>query len=284
MSEHKCLTVIAQKVTKKSEIIALLSPLMTILDVNAHADNPAVYSVFCVKETMLTPDLREILYQNRLDFALQDDDTQEKKLFLSDMDSTIVMTETIDEIAAVVGKSQQVSEITAAAMRGELDYRGSLSARLALLKGVSKEKLLPLVYDTEITPNADKLMTEINRRQMISCLISGGFSLFTDRVGNELGFQYKVANILSFDDNDCLDGSWVGELVDAEFKLKTLRRLAKDNQLDLSQTVAIGDGANDIDMVKAAGLGVAFYGKPALREVAQAEIHSGTIDNLIYFL
>ncbi len=284
MPEHKCLTVIAQKVTKKSEIIALLSPLITILDVSTHADNSAVYSIFCAKETVLTPNLREILYQNRLDFALQDDNTQEKKLFLSDMDSTIVMTETIDEIAAVVGKSQQVSEITAAAMRGELDYRGSLSARLALLKGISKEKLLPLVYDTKITPNADKLMTEINRRQMMSCLISGGFSLFTDWVGNELGFQYKVANILSFDDNDRLDGHWVGELVDAEFKLKTLRRLAKDNQLDLSQTIVIGDGANDIDMVKAAGLGVAFYGKSALREVAQAEIHSGTIDNLIYFL
>ncbi len=284
MSDNKCLTIVAQKPITSAEVSTLLSPYITVKTIRQRVDNPAVYSVLCAEETQLTPELRAVLYAQQLDFALQDENPSEKKLFLSDMDSTVVTTETIDEIAEVFGVSQQVSDITAAAMRGELDYEASLAARLSLLKGLPKDKLLPLVHQTKITPKAPELLEEINRRQMLSCLISGGFTLFTDWVGDALGFQYKVANVLSFDSNDCLDGHWVGELVTADVKLATLKRLAQENQLDLSQTVAIGDGANDMEMVKAAGLGVAFYGKPALREIAQAEIHSGTIDNLIYFL
>lgn len=281
---NKCLTIVAQQPVTKNEINDLLSSMLDIISIESHVEKTNVYFIYCSEQTQLFPKLREALYAVKWDFALQSAKPAEKKLFLSDMDSTIVMTETIDEMAAVYGVGQQVSEITAAAMRGELDYQASLSARLALLKGMPKQALLDMASATEITPTAKELLDEINRRDIFSCLISGGFTLFTGWVAEQLGFDHQVANVLSFDERACLDGRWVGELVTSEVKLATLKRLASEHHLSLAQTIAIGDGANDIDMVKAAGLGVAFYGKPALRAVAQAEIHSGSIDNLIHFL
>ncbi|PIE42333.1 MAG: phosphoserine phosphatase SerB [Gammaproteobacteria bacterium] len=279
---QKCLTLVTNLPANQSYIIKKISTLVTVEHIDKRQDN--VFDVVCPADTMLTPELRQCLYRLHIDFALQDNIRPVKKLFISDMDSTIVIGETIDEIAEVLGIRDEISAITAAAMRGELDFEAALAQRLALLKGIKKETIASIAERTKTTPGADNLLNELNRLNIYSCLISGGFTLFTERVSRQLGFQQHIANRFSYDGDNRLDGTWVGELISATVKERTLITLAKDKQISLAETIAIGDGANDQRMINRAGLGIAFYGKPLLRQSAQAEIHSGTIDNLLWFL
>lgn len=279
---HKCLTLVANKTTTSEQLQQLLAGQLPIIDIQQRASQ--VWDIILPEQTQLSQNLRQTLYAERLDFALQNRQRAQKKLFLSDMDATIVVGETIDEMAEILGIYDEISAITEAAMQGKLDYRGALAQRLSLLKGLRKEAVAAIAQQVTLTKGAEKLLNEINRRQMDSCLISGGFTVFTYTVSQKLGFKRHLANRLSYDESGRLDGGWIGDLVSAEVKESTLKTLAKQNQLSLEETVAIGDGANDMRMLQHAGLGVAFYGKPALRSVCQAEIHSGTIDHLLWFL
>ncbi len=277
------MTIIANAGMTQQELSTILAPFIVITHIQERASNK-VWDIFCPAETQLSQALRQCLYDNTLDFALQNAVRRRKKLFLSDMDATMVVGETIDDMAKVLGLYDEISAITAAAMQGELDYREALKQRLALLKGISRHVIYEIADNAPLAAGADKLLAEINARGMDSCLISGGFSVFTGVVAKKLGFKQHLSNLLSYDKDGKLDGGWRGDLVTAEVKEATLRTLAKKNQLDLSETIAIGDGANDKCMVSAAGLGVAYYGKPTLRDIAQAEIHSGTLDGVIWFL
>lgn len=279
---NKCLTLVANTTMQTEQLQQLLCLPLRIITIHQRA--ASVWDITLPPETQLTPELRAVFYENKLDFALQNSERPEKKLFLSDMDATIVVGETIDEMAAAFGVYDEISAVTIAAMQGEISYRSALAQRLALLKGMSKETITQMAQQTQLAQGAERLLNEINRREMDSCLISGGFTVFTSAVSRQLGFQRHIANRLSYDENGQLDGHWIGDLVSAEVKEATLKILAQENHLSPDETVAIGDGANDIRMLKQAGLGVAFYGKPILREACQAEIHSGTIDHLIWFL
>lgn len=286
---NQCLTLVANQPTSTEQIVGTLNEVLTIFDIQprkmaATKNASRVWNVICPPQTTMTTALRVMLYRLKLDFALQAADRPTKKLFLSDMDATIVVGETIDDMAKTLGVYQQISAITAAAMRGELGYRQALRQRLDLMKGIHKSTVADIAAAVKLTDGADKLLAEINRRGMDSCLISGGFTVFTYAVSQRLGFNRHLANRLSYDSEGCLDGHWLGDLVSAEVKASTLKTLATENHIGLAETIAIGDGANDKLLLQQAGLGVAFYGKPVLREVANAEIHSGTIDNLLHFL
>ncbi len=277
------MTVIANLGMTQQELSMLLSPFIVITHIEERASHK-VWDVFCSADTQLNPALRQCLYNNALDFALQNALRRRKKLFLSDMDATMVVGETIDDMAKVLGLYDEISAITAAAMQGEIDYREAVKQRLALLKGIPRQVICEIANKAPLATGADKLLAEINSRGMDSCLISGGFSIFTKTVAKKLGFKQHLSNLLSYDKDGKLDGGWIGDLVTAEVKEATLRTLTKKNRLNLSDTIAIGDGANDKNMVSIAGLGVAYYGKPTLRDIAQAEIHSGTLDGVIWFL
>lgn len=279
---NKCLTLVANTAVNTEQLQQLLAPQLSLIHIEQR--EPQVWDMIVPPDTVMSSALKTVLYDWRLDFALQNAERPEKKLFLSDMDATIVVGETIDEMAEKLGIYEAISAITEAAMQGKLDYRGALAQRLALLKGMKKSEIAAIAEQVTLTAGADKLLDEINRRGMDSCLISGGFTVFTYAVSQKLGFKRHLSNRLSYDADGRLDGRWQGDLVSAEVKESTLKTLARQNELSLDETVAIGDGANDMRMLKHAGLGVAFYGKPALREVCQAEIHSGTIDHLIWFL
>lgn len=281
------LTLVVNQPVTQQTMIEVLGDTLTILDMKkrpAKASEPTVWDITCPADTVLTTGLRGLLYRLKLDFALQSAERLPKKLFLSDMDATIVVGETIDDMAESLGIYNEVSAITAAAMRGELGYRQALKQRLVLMKGIHKRTVADIAAAVRLTDGADKLLAEINRLGMDSCLISGGFTAFTYAVSQRLGFHRHLANRLSYDNNGYLDGNWLGDLVSAEVKESTLKTLAAENNISLAETVAIGDGANDKRMIEHAGLGVAFYGKPILRNIANAEIHSGTIDHLVYFL
>lgn len=193
-----------------------------------------------------------------------------KQVLIADMDSTIITVECIDELADAVGQKARVAEITERAMQGELDFEQALDSRVALLAGVTQAQIAAC-YDerVRVSDGAEALVRAMNARGAITALVSGGFTVFTDRVAGRVGFAMSRANTLEFADG-ILSGTVARPIVTSDTKLETLQSLCKDRGVALTDAVAIGDGANDAKMVAAAGLGVAYRAKPALRAVADA--------------
>ena len=206
-----------------------------------------------------------------------------KKLIVADMDSTIIQQECIDEMADVLGIKDKVAAITERAMRGELEFETALKERLALLAGLTNADLRR-IYDTRITmmPGAATLVATMRANGAHTALVSGGFSNFTNYVAGYLGFDENHANTLEWDQQGRLTGRVFGPILGREAKLATLYRLVREQGLDPQSTLAVGDGANDLAMVKAAGLGVAFRAKPIVAAEASASITHGDLTALLY--
>lgn len=204
-----------------------------------------------------------------------------KKLLIADMDSTIITVECIDELADFAGKKAEVSDITERAMRGELDFEDALRARVSMLKGVKRTDISKCHHErVKLTPGALDLVSTMNSAGAVTALVSGGFTAFTDKVVADVGFQYSKANELLFS-GDELNGKVGDPICHSGTKLEVLNSLLSDNNLGLENAIAVGDGANDAQMVKAAGLGVAFQAKPALREVADAILDHSDLSALL---
>jgi phosphoserine phosphatase len=208
------------------------------------------------------------------------------RLLCCDMDSTLIDIECVDEIADAAGRKAEVAAITEAAMRGEIaDYKESLRRRVALLAGVP-ESALHEVYAQRLrlNPGADKLLATMKAAGLKTLLVSGGFTFFTDRVRDTLGFDYTRSNVLEIE-NGRLTGRMVdqpwGDICDGDEKLRMLLETCAALGIDAAQAIAIGDGANDLPMLTAAGLSVAYHAKPAVREEAMVDIDSGGLDRLL---
>lgn len=205
-----------------------------------------------------------------------------KRLLIADMDSTIIGQECIDELADKVGRRAEISAITERAMRGELDFESALKERTAMLKGLPVSALEE-VYDERIrlTPGARALVQTMNRIGAVTALVSGGFTFFTNRVAETAGFRENQANVLDVE-NGVLTGRVREPVLGRAAKQNALLRLAGEHALTLEETLAVGDGANDIAMLERAGLGVAFHAKPAVAEAARARIDHGDLTALLY--
>lgn len=196
---------------------------------------------------------------------------QQPGLVVFDMDSTLITIECIDELAALVGKKPQVSAITGAAMRGELDFAASLRARVELLAGVQEQQLENLFWPIPLSHGAAELITWFHDLGWHTAVVSGGFTWFTERLAKTINLDAQLANELHWRDGQ-LTGRVAEPIVDGTRKAQFLRELAQQWSIPLSNTIAVGDGANDIEMLNAAGYGVAYCAKPALREVADITI------------
>lgn len=227
------------------------------------------------------PELLELV---DVDYVLQPVATRAKKLLISDMDSTMIAQECIDELADLVGKKAEVSAITARAMNGELDFKAALRERVALLKGLREADLLH-VYHERITlmPGARTLIQTLKKRGCYSVLVSGGFTFFTERVAHAIGFDAQEANQLEVE-NGALTGRVVEPILDKESKREALLRIAGERSIPIEETLSLGDGANDLPMLLAAGLGVAYHAKPAVRAQAHAQITHNDLSALLYVL
>ena len=202
-------------------------------------------------------------------------------LFVTDMDSTLIDIECIDEIADQCGKKAQVAEITEAAMRGEIDFRESLNRRVALLEGLSADALDTVYRERlQLNPGARELIGALKAAGIVTVLVSGGFTYFTERLKADLGFDHAYANTLERIDGK-LTGRVCGPVVDAQAKADHLTRIR--NQLDLSadRVIAAGDGANDLPMFRAAGFGVAYKAKPVLRAQADCSLNHSGLDAVL---
>lgn len=204
-----------------------------------------------------------------------------KAVLLADMDSTIVTGETLDELAAFAGIGAQIAAITARAMNGELDFRDALRERVAMLKGLKLDALERTWERVELTAGARELVATMRAKGALTALVSGGFTFFTGRVAEAVGFEIHRSNTL-LDDGAALTGQ-VGEpILDRGAKLETLHELAAQRGVKLAATLAVGDGANDLDMLRAAGLGVAFRAKPIVAAEARARIDHADLRALLF--
>jgi phosphoserine phosphatase len=191
------------------------------------------------------------------------------------MDSTIVTGETLDELADFAGLKDRIAAITARAMNGELDFKAALRERVAMLKGLPLTALEQTWQRVCLAPGAKELVATMRASGAMTALVSGGFSFFTSRVATMVGFNLHRSNVL-LDDGAALTGAVAEPILDRHAKVATLRELAARDGLALSATLAVGDGANDLDMLCAAGLGVAFHAKPIVSAAAQARVdHAG---------
>lgn len=206
-----------------------------------------------------------------------------KRLIVMDVDSTLIQNEVIELLAAHAGCLDEVARVTEEAMRGELDFTQSLIRRVALLEGLSEEVFEKVAKELVLTPGARTLVRTLKRLDYRFAIVSGGFTQITDTLVRDLGIDYSAANTLEVVDGK-LTGRVIGEIVDRPGKARALERFAAEAGIPLSQTVAVGDGANDLDMLATAGLGIAFNAKPVVREAADTALNVPYLDSILYLL
>lgn len=230
--------------------------------------------------------LMHLASEQEIDFSFQRDDMYRRmrRLICFDMDSTLIQTECIDELAARAGVGDKVKAITERAMRGEIDFKESFTERVALLKGLDVSVMQDIAEHMPITEGADRLMSVLKRCGYKIAILSGGFTFFGEQLRRRYGIDYVYANELEIDENGKLTGRYVGDIVDGKRKAELLKLIAQVEQVNLAQTIAVGDGANDLPMIAEAGLGIAFHAKPRVKATAQQSINNIGLDGVLYFL
>ncbi|WP_311885306.1 MULTISPECIES: phosphoserine phosphatase SerB [unclassified Pseudomonas] len=233
----------------------------------------------------LRAEFLSVAQELNVDIAFQEDSLfrRNRRLAVFDMDSTLIEAEVIDELAKAAGVGEQVSEITERAMAGELDFRASFKERLALLKGLDVSVLNSIGASLRLTEGAETLFAELKRLGYKTAILSGGFTYFAKQLQAKLGIDYVFANELEVVDGKCT-GVAIEPIVDAQRKADLLKELAHKEGLRLEQTIAVGDGANDLPMLAIAGLGVAFRAKPLVKQSAKQAISTLGLDGVLYLL
>jgi len=233
----------------------------------------------------LRASLLELSAEMDVDVAYQEDNIyrRNRRLVVFDMDSTLIDAEVIDELAKEAGVGEQVSEITEAAMRGELDFKESFAQRVALLKGLDESVLERVAARLRLTEGAEALISTLKQLGYKTAILSGGFEYFGRHIQQKLGIDYVYANQLEIVDGK-VTGNVSGEVVDGQRKAQLLREIAASENIDLEQVIAVGDGANDLPMLSIAGLGIAFRAKPLVKATAKQSISKLGLDGILYLM
>lgn len=223
--------------------------------------------------------------EDEFDISMQEDTLYRRcrRLICFDMDSTLIETEVIDELAMRAGVGDKVKAITESAMRGEIDFCESFRQRVALLKGLDESVMREIAESLPVTEGVDRMMQVLKRAGYKTAILSGGFNYFGNYLKQKYGFDYVYANELEIVDGK-LTGRYVGDIVDGRRKAELLRLIAQVENVDIAQTIAVGDGANDLPMLSTAGLGIAFHAKPKVKANAEQSISTIGLDGVLYFL
>ena len=220
------------------------------------------------------------------DFSIQRDNMfrRMRRLICFDMDSTLIQTECIDELAMRAGVGDKVKAITESAMRGEIDFKESFRQRVGLLKGLDASVMREIAETMPITEGAERLMSVLKRYGYKIAILSGGFTYFGQYLQRKFNIDYMYANELEIGEDGKLTGRYIGDIVDGQRKAELLKLIAQVEKVDLAQTIAVGDGANDLPMLSIAGLGIAFHAKPRVVANAKQAINTIGLDGVLYFL
>ena len=260
------------------------------IPLDGHRDNIRACIEFSVRGTPkdrgeMQSKLLKLSSELEMDFSFQLDNMYRRmrRLICFDMDSTLIETEVIDELAERAGVGPQVREITARAMRGEIDFKESFTERVALLKGLDVSVMEDIAQHLPITEGVDRLMFVLKQYGYKIAILSGGFTYFGNYLKNKYDLDYVYANELEIE-NGKLTGRYVGEIVDGRRKAELLKLIAQVEHVNLAQTIAVGDGANDLPMLSEAGLGIAFHAKPRVVANAKQSINTMGLDGVLYFL
>ena len=261
----------------------------------ASIQNPMKRTRACIQFSVRgTPKDKEVLHaelmrmsrEMEIDCSFQTDNMYRRmrRLICFDMDSTLIQTEVIDELARKHGVYEKVAAITESAMRGEIDFKESFTERCKLLKGLDVSVMRDIAENLPFTEGVDRLMYVLKKYGYKIAILSGGFTFFGEYIQKKYGIDYVYANELEIDDTGHLTGNYVGEIVDGKRKAELLKLIAQVEKVDLQQTIAVGDGANDLPMLSQAGLGIAFHAKPRVVANAQQRINTIGLDGVLYFL
>ena len=227
---------------------------------------------------------RQEMQSKLMTFQRDDMFRRMRRLICFDMDSTLIQTECIDELAERNGVGAEVRAITESAMRGEIDFKESFTRRVALLKGLDVSVMKDIAENLPITEGADRLMSILKTCGYKIAILSGGFTYFGEYLQRRYGIDYVYANELEIGEDGKLTGRYVGEIVDGHRKAELLKLIAQVEKVNLAQTIAVGDGANDLPMISEAGLGIAFHAKPRVVANAKQSINTIGLDGVLYFL
>ncbi len=257
-------------------------------------DDPASLPKACVKFTVsgslddpvqLRGQLFKISEDTGIDISFHVDDIYRhaRRLVVFDMDSTLIQGEAINTLAQHAGTGDQVAEITAATMLGEMDFKESFTRRVALLKGLDEKVLSEVTQNLTLTEGAERVINTLKRLGYKIGIISGGFDYFGEYLQNKLGLDYVFANVLEIE-NGKVTGNVTGDIIDGPKKAEILKTIARVENISLQQTIALGDGANDLHMISIAGLGIAYHAKPMVKENAEKSISNVGLDGLLYLM
>lgn len=238
-----------------------------------------------INEKQVKADFMNLANEHQIDIAFQEESMYRRmrRLVCFDMDSTLIQTEVIDELAERAGVGEEVKKITESAMRGEIDFSESFIKRISLLKGLDESVMKEIAENLPITEGMTRLIRILKKSGCKLAILSGGFTYFGNYLKDKYGFDYVYANELEIVDGK-LTGKHVGDIVDGQRKAELLRLLAQVEKVDIRQTVAVGDGANDLPMLSIAGLGIAFHAKPKVKENAKHALSTVGLDGVLYFL
>ena len=296
------ITILSRKLTAKQ--IAGVSRIVAEQDMNIddikrltgripldeNARTPKASVEFSVRGTpknkeCMKAEFMKLSTELEMDISFQEDSMYRRmrRLICFDMDSTLIETEVIDELADRAGVGEQVRAITEQAMRGEIDFKESFTQRVALLKGLDVSVMEDIAQHLPITEGVDRLMFVLKQYGYKIAILSGGFTYFGNYLKNRYGIDYVYANELEIEDGK-LTGRYVGEIVDGRRKAELLKLIAQVEHVHLAQTIAVGDGANDLPMLSEAGLGIAFHAKPRVVANAKQSINTMGLDGVLYFL
>ncbi len=287
----------AQHISRVTEIIYnqnLNIDIISRLSGRMPLNEPDVKSTACVefsvrgtpadKEEMKSKFL-EVSGEIGVDIAFQADNIyrRNRRLVCFDMDSTLIQTEVIVDLARIAGAGEEVHKITEEAMRGNIDFKESFRKRIALLKGIEESRMKEIAENLPVTEGAEKLISTLGKYGFKTVIISGGFTYFGEYLKDKLGIDYLFANKLEIVSGK-LTGNYLGEIIDGQKKAEILKNLALNENIDLEQVIAVGDGSNDLPMLSIAGLGIAYHAKPVVRENAQQALSTIGLDAILYLM
>ena len=242
-----------------------------------------IISISFQQASAFSSELDKAAFFKHYDVALLANNSRKKKLLVCDMDSTIISSETLDEIAKHAGIGEQVCEITDKAMRGEIDFNSALTERVKLLTDMPISVLNEIAESTDFNPGAESLLSKAKSYGIRTVLVSGGFEPIVNTVAEKLGFDRYVCNRME-SNNDLLTGNVIPPIVNSKTKLSVLKEECHSLNISLDQACTIGDGANDLPMIEAAGLGISYYGKPVLRKVTSYQINVTDLESALFMM